>query len=352
MRLRHPSRRLAAILTASLAAGWLQVAIPLTAAAAMPPVDFGNVTVGDSVTLDAELPLDYSLSELPPTTVLYGGGNPSIDFLLSTMGLSAPLTAGALYTAIGEVTATYHLTLSMATGTDFSVASLDCATAADSCTVSVTFGPTVQRALSDSVRAHPVDVDVTGSSTWATLIDFMAPFLVSQVESQLAVPVSGYGATPNSGLELRVTVPREAAPCVLLDATSVDFGTLPFSTEASLSEGSAAVAVSSCSTGSQALYANGTDATGSGTPAAHWALSSVGGNPCAIAVNTYGVALGTDGSGGMPASFQLSTVSSSWIVMAAETTVASSVDYQMPCVGSDGAAQTMTSQVTFLATVP
>jgi hypothetical protein len=38
--------------------------------------------------------------------------------------------------------------------------------------------------------------------------------------------------------------------------------------------------------------------------------------------------------------------------MGSGANVASSVDYQMPCVGSDGAGQTMTSQVTFLATTP
>lgn len=352
MRLRHPSRRLAAILTASLAAGWLQVATPMAALAALPEVDFGNVSVGDSLTLDAELPLTYALSQFPAGTVLYSGGNPTLDFILAQDGISVPVTSDSLFAEIGEVTATYHLQLSMTSGTDFSVSGPDCATGTTSCTVSVTFAPTAQGALGDNVRAHPVDVDASGSSTYATLIDFMAPFLVPLVEDQLAVPVTGYGATPNGGLELRVTVPREAAPCVLLDVTSIDFGTLPFSTEASLSEGSAAVGVSSCSTGSQALYANGTDATGSGATPAHWVLGPAGGNPCAQAPNVYGVALGTDGSGGMPASFQLSTVSSSWIVMTAGANVASSVDYQMPCVGSDGAAQTMTSQVTFLATVP
>jgi hypothetical protein len=340
------------MLVAALAAGWLQVATPMAAAAALPEVDFGNVNVSDSLTLDAQLPLSYALSELPPETILYSGGNLSIDLVLSSIGLSAPLTAGALYMTIGEVTATFHLTFSMATGTDFSAASTDCATAAGSCTVDVTFLPTAQGPLSDEVRPQLTDVNVSGSSTYASLIDLMAPFLAPQVEPQLYVPVTGYGATPNGGLSLQVTVPREAAPCVLLDATSVDFGTLPFSTAAALSEGSANVAVSSCSTGSQALYASGTDADGSGATPAHWALSPAGGNPCGIGTNQYGVALGTDGSGGMPASFQLSTMTSSWIVMAAGSDVASSVDYQMPCVGSDGAGQTLSSQVTFLATAP
>lgn len=350
MSLTNPSRRSTAPLIAILAAAWLQVATPMLVAAAATPVDFGNVTVGDSLTLDAELPLTYALSQLPPDTVLYTGGDPTMDFVIGQMGLVAPVTAGSLYGAIGEVTATYALILSMADGTDFSVSSADCTLPGTSCTASVAFEPTAQGASSDSVRAHPSNVNVTGGGSFGSLIDLMAPFLVPQVEAQLTVPVTGYGATPTGGLELRVTVPREAAPCVLLDVTSIDFGTLPFSTEAALSEGSADVAVTSCSTGSQALYANGTDATG--TRGALWSLSSVGGNPCGIGVNQYGVALGTDGSGGMPAAFQLSTLSSSWIVMAAEANVASSVDYQMPCVGSDGAGQTMSSQVTFMATAP
>lgn len=353
MRLRYPSRRSAAPVIVVLAAAWLQVATPMVVAAAVvDPVDFGNVNIGESVTADYELPLTYSLSQLPPDTVLYSGGDGTIDFFLSQMGLTAPVTAEALFGAVGEVTATYVLMLSMSTGTDFSVSSLDCMTPGTSCTVSVTFLPTAQGLLTDIAQAHPSNVDVTGGGTFGSLVDLMAPFLVTQVESQLVSPVSGYGATPSGGLELRVSVPREAAPCVLLGAESIDFGTLPFSTEAAPSEGSAAVGVTSCSTGSQALYASGTDAAGSGGTPAHWALSAAGGSPCSLGVNQYGVALGTDGADGMPATFQLSTLSSSWIVMPAAAQVNSAVGYQMPCVGSDGAGQTMNSQVTFLATVP
>jgi hypothetical protein len=339
-------------LVAALAAGWLQVATPMMAAAAQPTLDFGNVTVGDSLPIDAELPLSYSLSDLPPETVLYAGGDPSIDFVLASSGInSLPVTAGSLIAEVGDMTATYHLGFNIATGTHFSVDSTDCLTATGStCAASVTFAPTAQGPHSDTVVPQLSDIDVTGGGSIGSLADLMAPFIAPQVEAQLVLPVTGYGATPTSGLELRVTVPREAAPCVLLDATSIDFGTLPFSTEAALSQSSADVTVTSCSTGSQALYANGTDATG--TSGALWSLSSVGGNPCGIGVNAYGVSLGTDGSGGMPAAFQLSTLASSWIVQQAEASVASSVDYQMPCVGSDGAGQTMTSQVSFLATVP
>ena len=351
MRPRTPSRWLATALAAAVAAAWLGVATPRVALAALPTVEFGNVTVGDSLTLDVAVPLSYSLSDLPPDTVLYAGGDPVTDFALASFGInSLPVTAGSLIAEVGDMTATYHLGWNIATGTHFSVDSADCLTATGSCTAGVTFSPTAQGAQADTALAVLSDIDVTGGGSVGDLADFMAPFIAPQIEEQLALPLAGYGATPTGGLELRVTVPREAAPCVLLDATSLDFGTLPFSTEALLSEGSAAVSVQSCSTGSQALYSSGTDATG--TSGALWSLSSVGGNPCAIGVNTYGVALGTDGSGGMPATFQLSTLASSWIVQQAEATVPAGVDYQMPCVGSDGAGQTMTSQVTFLATVP
>jgi hypothetical protein len=250
------------------------------------------------------------------------------------------------------MTATYHLTLSMTSGAQFSVTSSDCATGTATCTADVTFAPLAQGLHQDTARAHPTGVSITGGGTLGSLVNLIEPTLTASVEEQLFVPVSGYGATPTGGLELRVSVPREAAPCVLIGASSIDFGTLPFSTEAALSEGLADVDVTSCSTGSQALYASGTDASGSGGTPANWALSATGGNPCTSGVNQYGVALGTDGSGGMPATFQLSTLSSSWIVMAAAAEVTSSVGYQMPCVGSDGAGQTMNSQVTFLATVP
>lgn len=352
MRLRNPSRRVGA-LTAILAATWLQVAGPaLTVAAVVPPIDFGTIGVGNTASASYELPLTYGLSQLPPDTLLYAGGDPAIDSVLAFYGISVPVTAGSLYEDVGEITATYHLILGLGSPAPFSVSAPDCGTATASCAVTVTFAPAVEGSFADMVSPAITDLKVTGSSSFADLIDLMGPYLADQVEPELAVAVSGAASTGTSGLELRVSVQPEAAPCVLLDAASIDFGTLPFSTEAQLSEGSGGVTVSSCSTGSQAIYANGTDATGDAVPAAQWALSAAGGNPCAGGVNQYGVSLGTDGSGGMPASFQLSTLSSSWIVMQAGANVASMVAYQMPCTGSDGAGQTMSSLVTFLATVP
>jgi hypothetical protein len=348
---RHSLRLASVLMIAALLALALTARSAIPAAAALATVDFGTVNVGDTVSLDQELPLQYSLSQIPADTVVYSGGNPTIDLILAQLGLSAPLTAGQLYDAIGEVTATYHLTLQLATGTDFAVDNGDCATATLSCTAQVSFAPTAVGMLSDTVSANIADLQVSGGGQFGSLIQLIAPFLEPVVEDQLAVDLIGTGVEAASGgLELKVSVAPEAAPCLLLDAATVDFGELPFSTENQLSSGAGGVVATSCSTRSEAIYLRGTDATGNGQPPASWALSSVGG-PCAAGVDQYGASLSTDIGGG-PVVAQLSTTKSSWVVLAAETAASVDVGYQMPCVGSTGAGQTMTSVVTFTATAP
>ncbi|MGA9161844.1 MAG: hypothetical protein WB297_13405 [Actinomycetota bacterium] len=345
---RNALKQAARAVAALVLAGSMQVVAGAPALAALATLDFGSVNVGDGTDLQQELPLTYSLSQIPPDTVVYSGGNPTLDASLLLLGLTPPVTAGQLYAIIGEVTATYHLTLTLAVGTDFSVDAAECQTATDSCTATVTFAPTEQGVRSDTLSAHISNLQVTGDNLYLQLLAPLAPFLQQVVEEQLTVDLTGIGSGASSGLQLQVSVAPEAAPCVLLGAASIDFGTLPFSTNGQLSEGTAGIDVSSCSTGSEAVYVNGTDATGDGNQPAQWLLSDAGGNPCATAVDRYGVSLGTDGS----ATFQLSTTSTSWIVMDAGASVPTSVGYQMPCVGSSGAGQTMSSQVTFLATVP
>jgi uncharacterized protein len=156
----------------------------------------------------------------------------------------------------------------------------------------------------------------------------------------------------SGGVTLEVAVEPEAEPCLVIDASAIDFGTLAFSTEAEISSASRNVTATSCSTGPEEIFAAGTDAAGDGVPAAAWALSSVGGNPCATGFDAYGVALTADlGAGPMPP-LRLSAANSSWLELDAEASAATTVDYQMPCEGSSGAGQTMTSQITFLATAP
>jgi hypothetical protein len=349
---RHPPRLASILMTAALLTFALIARSVTPAAAALATVDFGTVSVGDTVSVDQGLPLQYSLSQIPADTVVYGGGDPTIDLVLAQLGLSVPLTAGQLYAAIGEVTATYHLTVQLTSGSDFAVDNADCATGSGSCTIQVSFTPTVSGMRSDTVDASIADLQVTGSGVFDFFIQLMAPFLKPVVEDQLAVDLIGTGAEAASGgLELKVSVAPEAAPCLLLDAATVDFGELPFSTENQLSSGAGSVAATSCSTGSEAIYVRGTDATGNGQPPASWALSSEGGNPCAAGVDQYGASLSTDLGGG-PVVAQLSTTNSSWVVLTAETATSVDVGYQMPCVGSTGAGQTMTSIVTFTATAP
>ena len=103
-----------------------------TGTIAATPLDFGTVNVGASSIKGQVVPLTAALSELDPATVLYAGGDSVIDLLLPFYGLNAPVTAGSLYAAIGEVTATFHVDLVAFPGTDFSIDDSTCLTGAGS----------------------------------------------------------------------------------------------------------------------------------------------------------------------------------------------------------------------------
>jgi len=316
-------------------------------------VDFGSVSLGGTATYIRDLPLALALGDLPPETVLYTGGDAIIDSALTVIGLSAPVTAGSLYGALGEVSATFHLSLALSAGTDFSVDGSACASGTVSCTAIVEFSPTATGTRNAAVTVSMSNVVVSNSGPYASYVDLFAPALVPSFEDALGFMVTGVGTEGGSGgLSLEVAVAPEPVPCLIVDASVIDFGTLAFSTEAEISSASRDVRATSCSTGPEAIYAAGTDATGDGVPAAAWALSPVGGNPCGIGFDAYGVALTADlGAGPLPP-LQLSTANASWLELEAEASAATTVDYQMPCEGSSGAGQTMTSQITFLAAAP
>jgi hypothetical protein len=316
-------------------------------------LDFGSVSLGGTAAKDHELPLAYALSEVPPETVLYTGGDAIIDGALTVIGLTAPVTAGSLYAALGEVSATFHLTFGISAGTDFSIDGSECATGSGSCTAVVEFSPTATGTQGASVTVSMTNVVISNSGPYASYVNLFGPALVPSFEDELAFSVTGVGTERGSGgLSLEVAVAPEPVPCLIVGASVIDFGTLPFSTEAEIASASREVSATSCSTGPEAIYAAGTDATGDGDPAAAWALSSVGGNPCAIGIDAYGVALTGDlGAGPLP-QLQLSIANAPWLSLEAEANAATTVDYQMPCAGSSGAGQTMTSQITFIATAP
>ena len=346
-------RRLAVIVTvaALLAAGLLGRPLA-TVSAATTQLDFGGAGIGQTVEQDHVFPLTAALSELPPETVLYEGGDATLDTFLALQGLTVPLTAGELYAEFGEITATFHLAHAFVIGTDFAAVGSDCATAAGSCTATLEFSPVDAGLRTDTLVSSISDLQLSGGGGLEPYLSYVQDGVATEVENQLAVDVSGTGAAESGGLQLIVTVEPEAAPCILLDAAALDFGTLSFSTESFQSGGTQAMNLTSCSSGDEAVYAEGTDATGDGNPPASWALSSVGGNPCATGLDLYGVSLSGDTGVGMPTFIQLSTVSTSWLVLGAEASAPTDVGVQMPCVGSSGAGQTMTSTVTLTATTP
>jgi hypothetical protein len=341
-------RRLATIaLTMAL------MVISASPVAAAGVLDFGSVSLGGTATRNHELPLAYALSEVPSETVLYTGGDGIIDSALTVIGLTAPVTAGSLYGALGEVSATFHLSFGLSAGTDFSIDGSACASGSGSCTAVVEFSPTAPGLRSAAVTVSMTSVVISNSGPYASYVNLFAPALVPSFEDQLGFTVTGVGTEGGSGgLLLEVAVAPEPVPCLIVDASSIDFGTLAFSTEAETSSASRNVSATSCSTGPEEIFAAGTDAAGDGVPAAAWALSSVGGNPCGIGFDAFGVALTADlGAGPLPP-LQLSATNSPWLELDAEASAATAVDYQMPCEGSAGAGQTMSSQITFLAIAP
>jgi hypothetical protein len=217
----------------------------------------------------------------------------------------------------------------------------------------VTFHPTAEGTRTATILAHLQDVQTSGGGSFSSLISLLAPFVAASVESQLSVGVAGVGLAEGSagGVILNVAVEPEPEPCILIDVTSLDFGTLPFSTEGSVSSASRGLSTTSCSTGDETIYASGTGATGDGQPAGSWALSGDAGVPCDATPNLYGVGLSGVVGEQSPQTVRVATDQRAWIDLSADDVAATTVDYLMPCQGSTGAGQTMTSQVTFTAVI-
>ena len=330
-------RALAATLGAALLA--TTVSVPVSAAT----IEFNPISIGGSISRQQVLPLGWALSETPPETVLYAGGDPTIDFALAVNGLSVPLTAGALYAKVGEMTATFHLTLSATPGSDFTVDSGLCPSATVTCTATVTFAPTGSGLRTATVSVSISDLLITGGGSFASMIQLISPFLVSSVESALAVSVSGIGIDTAHGepgsVTASVEVPSSAA-CLEVSTSGVDFGTLPLG--AVDAAGSPVVRVTNCSGIGATIYARGTDAS-SGD--ATWSLTDSGAS-CADSLGLDAYRLRVVASG----SVQLSTDYKSLGAFPGATGADQTARLDMACPGSSGAGSVMSLQLIFLAT--
>jgi hypothetical protein len=339
-------RRRTRLLIASILSGVIGAAPALTSAAVV-TVDFGAVPVGTTVTEQVLIPSEVHLSDLPADLVVYTGGDPTVDAILVLLGLTAPVTTGAILGAIGDITITYELiALDLADGTNFAIGTFSCDTTG--CLIEASFTPTAGGTFTDTVTVTVGNVAITGGGLLGPLATLFIDLVRGFLDDTLVVDLTGAGEEGQQGIELRVTVPEPAAPCLLVGAPTLDFGELPLSTPSAMSSGSMDVDVTSCSTGSTDILARGTDASGDGIPPATWLLSSVGENPCTQGADLLGVVLAPAGGSAL----QLATSNEFMASVVASETLGTNVTLEMACEGSEGAGQTMSSQVFLTAVVP
>ena len=155
-----------------------------------------------------------------------------------------------------------------------------------------------------------------------------------------AIPAFGDG----SGTVDATVTP--ATPCITLDASSVNFGTLPFSTSsssASVGVASPGIIYTNCSSQEEKVYGRGSDATGgTGT----WSLTNGGVCP---GLNRYGldlVVITASVSNQIP----MTTADTLLTTTPAGGPQPTRLALFMPCTGSTGAGEQMQLHVTYTAT--
>jgi hypothetical protein len=311
-------------------------------ASAAIPLDFGTVSVGAVKSLEMAVPLEASLSDLPPETILYAGGNASIDFALALAGLSVPLTAGALYSVTGEVTATYHLSGGLAVGTDFSLEAAGCATGTGSCTATVTFSPTAVGLRTDTLNWSSLDIVVTGGGSFGSMIQLMASLLADSFEDQLTIDLSGIGVPSTGTVAAQVAIAASAA-CVELSTAAIDFGNLSLGAEDA--SATPTITITNCSGVDETLFASGTDATGTSS---YWSLVDSPAT-CAdtLGVDNYRMSLATPS---LPLPLSLSTSNKTVQPLSPAQAVDHTARIYTACPGSTGAGRVMTMFINYLVT--
>jgi hypothetical protein len=142
------------------------------------------------------------------------------------------------------------------------------------------------------------------------------------------------------------------AACITLSQTTVNFGSLNFSTSAgNNAAGQLAGSITNCGQSTESILARGTDATNTTTT---WSLVDATGlptpvNPCDLSSpNTNKYFLFTF-PGALSTVF-LTTTNKAFNTMAAGANSALTVGVVMPCTGSSGAGQTLNFSYIYTAT--
>lgn len=147
------------------------------------------------------------------------------------------------------------------------------------------------------------------------------------------------------------------APCIALSTTALDYGTRPFAATGQSSFRYESFTVTNCSTAESVFNVSGTNAAAGG--GASWALTDDW-TACDGTLNKYGLLLAE-----LPESFSNNSITTTpqtlWHYRAPANTVANTFlageaetfanGLYMPCVGSDGAGQTLSFGIALTATV-
>jgi hypothetical protein len=163
----------------------------------------------------------------------------------------------------------------------------------------------------------------------------------------VATLVFAASATPGFGgdtgtVAATVTV---AAPCLVIDSETIDFGVKAFSTPDATVSAAGGNGYQNCGPSSEKVLARGTNATSTSGPPATWTLQSD--DPCSAGPNTY--KLRATVGAAVPYVLSTTSVEIDTLTTPGEHRVVNT-DLYMPCSGSDGAGQQMAFQYVFTAT--
>lgn len=164
-----------------------------------------------------------------------------------------------------------------------------------------------------------------------------------------------FTASPVGDVNVYVTAQLPPAPCLTVTPNQVDFGTLPFSTNAGagLSQGNASITVSNCGTAGQNLFGS-TQNANAGT--SRWFATAYNGtlDPCAAPNQFYLSIFGFSTPAlflvGLPAPV-LASFGGPPAVFPAGDARSFRLTITMPCQGSSGAGDPHTVFASFIATV-
>ena len=160
--------------------------------------------------------------------------------------------------------------------------------------------------------------------------------------------VSGTGGSDNGSVTTTIEAQEAPGPCILLSTENIDYGTAAFSTPLTPRSASGEVTITNCGVEQEDILARGADATG---PTATWTLATppASDNMCEGVdggVNRYGHSIHP----GFGTPLDLTNSNQTYDVGTLPgTSLNTTTTFHMPCSGSDGAGELMSTNITFTA---